>query len=155
MDMRFQNSKRFRAPLLLAPLGLALVLFTFGCRQASEQDIEHRVQVAAGKSSFRAYCAGCHGHDGKGDGPAAEYMTIPPADLTQITKRYGEFPSALIYNRIDGTIQEFPGASQQMPHWAEIWSETDTEWDSDREIRLRINELIAFLETIQDNSAEG
>lgn len=38
--------------------------------------------VAAGERAFRATCATCHGADGGGDGPAAEGLSVRPADLS-------------------------------------------------------------------------
>ena len=40
----------------------------------------------SGKEMFTEYCAPCHGVDGKGNGPAASAMKIPPTDLTQLAK---------------------------------------------------------------------
>ena len=42
---------------------------------------------------FVSYCASCHGVDGKGDGPAAAALKMPPTDLTLLSKdNAGEFP---------------------------------------------------------------
>lgn len=40
------------------------------------------VAVARGAELFPQHCASCHGADGRGDGPAAKGLDIPPADLT-------------------------------------------------------------------------
>lgn len=37
--------------------------------------------VALGEEVYRANCASCHGPSGRGDGPAGEGLTPPPADL--------------------------------------------------------------------------
>lgn len=37
--------------------------------------------IAAGEEAYRATCAVCHGIDGRGDGPGAESLPAPPADL--------------------------------------------------------------------------
>jgi|OpeIllAssembly_1097287.scaffolds.fasta_scaffold277769_2 mono/diheme cytochrome c family protein len=37
-----------------------------------------------GAALFQAYCASCHGRNGKGDGPAARAIRTPVPDLTQI-----------------------------------------------------------------------
>ena len=36
----------------------------------------------AGRDSFEFYCASCHGTGGKGDGPIASALKVPPTDLT-------------------------------------------------------------------------
>jgi mono/diheme cytochrome c family protein len=38
--------------------------------------------IADGESLYPVHCAGCHGPDGRGDGPEAKGSPVPPADLT-------------------------------------------------------------------------
>lgn len=38
-------------------------------------------EVALGEQVYAANCAGCHGADGHGNGPAAESFAVPPRDL--------------------------------------------------------------------------
>ena len=38
--------------------------------------------VAVGRTLFAAHCVACHGAQGKGDGPIARSLEVPPADLT-------------------------------------------------------------------------
>jgi putative copper export protein/mono/diheme cytochrome c family protein len=38
--------------------------------------------ITHGAALFAANCAICHGTDGRGDGPAAKSLSVPPADLT-------------------------------------------------------------------------
>ena len=39
--------------------------------------------AAPGKATYEKWCAGCHGLDGKGKGPAANWMLPRPRDFTQ------------------------------------------------------------------------
>lgn len=39
------------------------------------------VDPAAGRRQFLAFCAGCHGADGRGDGRLAMLLPVPPRDL--------------------------------------------------------------------------
>ena len=53
-----------------------------------------RTSATSGKEMYLAYCATCHGKEGKGDGPVASALKVPPADLTTLSKRNdGKFPS--------------------------------------------------------------
>ncbi len=132
---------------------VGLLALTSGCRGVAEDEVQVREMIAAGRASFRAYCAGCHGKEGKGDGPAVEYMTVPPADLTQVTKRHGQFPEEAIYERIDGSDVVDDNESKNMPHWGNIWRGMNPDWESPQDIRERIDELVAFIKSIQDTSA--
>ncbi len=38
--------------------------------------------TASGEGNFQSYCIGCHGDDGKGDGPLAESLDVKPRDLS-------------------------------------------------------------------------
>lgn len=81
-------------PILILPL-LAAVVAAAG--PAAAQD------PGAGARSYAAFCAGCHGAGGKGDGPVAELLTLPPPDLTRLAAgNGGRFPVAEVVFRIDG-----------------------------------------------------
>jgi mono/diheme cytochrome c family protein len=72
---------------------------------------------AFGKDQFNARCAGCHGVNGKGQGPAAKQVGFPVPDLTTYAKRNGgKFPTELAWQKIDGRPT---GWSQErsMPVW--------------------------------------
>ena len=77
--MNIKELKAFglQSLFITAFLVIGLVTFSSGCGGVSSDQVETLEMVAAGGASFRAYCAGCHGREGRGDGPAVEYMTIP------------------------------------------------------------------------------
>ncbi len=143
---------RFTTMCFIGLGATGLFAMASGCGGVAETEVHERELVAAGKASFRAYCSGCHGREGKGDGPAAEYMTVPPADLTQVIQRYGQFPEEAIYKRIDGSDVPDEVEANNMPHWGNIWRGMNPDWESPRDIRERIDELVAFLKSIQDTS---
>ncbi|MPQ94457.1 c-type cytochrome [Thioclava sp. JE_KL1] len=56
-----------------------------------------------GKALYGQYCASCHGDDGTGAGPMAEYLNVKPADLTGLAAANdGEFPMLKAIHIIDG-----------------------------------------------------
>lgn len=64
---------------------------------------QDEVVLKNGQQEYQAYCATCHGIQGKGDGPMSTILTVVPADLTQIRKKNnGEFPFWRVYKIIDG-----------------------------------------------------
>ena len=46
--------------------------------------------IATGQVLFERNCVACHGADGRGDGPAAESLEFPPADLSQHVPFHGD-----------------------------------------------------------------
>ena len=51
----------------------------------------------SGQRIFQDHCGACHGTEGTGNGPMAEVLKIPPADLTKISVRAGgTFPAARV-----------------------------------------------------------
>ena len=59
--------------------------------------------AVTGRADFKAFCAGCHGAEGRGDGPLAGDLPVRPADLTGIAARTGGvFPRVAVMSTIDG-----------------------------------------------------
>ena len=55
---------------------------------------------------YQAYCAACHGADGKGDGPASAALKSRPSDLTNLAKRNGgKFPELKVFGAINGDLR--------------------------------------------------
>src|SRR4249920_1295549 len=51
------------------------------------------IQSLTGRGLFDFYCATCHGRDGKGAGPVASALKVPPPDLTHLARgNTGVFP---------------------------------------------------------------
>ena len=102
----------------------------------------------SGGDLFRFYCASCHGLEGKGDGPVAPALTRRPPDLTTIARRNGgRFPTGRIEGFVTGNRQPtLAHGSAEMPVWGPIFTALDPE---DRMNRIRIENIIAFIESIQ------
>ncbi len=88
--------------------------------QASTPEIKHvpatYTSPSSGKEMYNAYCASCHGADGKGDGPAAPALKAPPTNLTALAaKTGGTFPAAHVAAVIQGGAMTPAHGSKEMP----------------------------------------
>lgn len=102
---------------------------------------------ALGKEMFRAYCASCHGTDGKGHGPAAQSLKEPPSDLTLLAKQSGgKFPAMRVTSSIrDGALAVH--GSKDMPVWGPIFSSVSA--DNPGVVNQRVSNLVGFIESMQ------
>ena len=111
-------------------------------------------EMTYGQAEFLNSCAACHGTDGRGDGPMAEVLNTPPADLTRIAaRRDGVFPAKEIYRIIDGRKEVRVHGTSDMPVWGRQFIDEDvaTYGPSGGEIVTteRIHELTTYVETLQ------
>jgi len=76
----------------------------------------------SGRQMYDAYCASCHGQGGKGNGPAASALKMPPTDLTQLAaKNGGTFPEAHVAEVIKGDSMMPAHGSKEMPVWGPVF----------------------------------
>ncbi len=77
-----------------------------------------RTSPASGKQMYNAYCASCHGLDGKGGGPAAPALKDPPTDLTTLSRdNGGKFPEDHIYTVLKFGVDAPAHGNAEMPVW--------------------------------------
>ncbi len=99
-----------------------------------------------GPDLYQLYCATCHGRDGKGAGPAAVSLKVPPPDLTTLARRRGgTFPRREVEGIVRGPATPSHG-SEEMPIWGPIFKGLDP---SDARNAARIDSLVSHLESIQ------
>jgi mono/diheme cytochrome c family protein len=105
-----------------------------------------------GKDSFEAYCASCHGSDARGNGPVAESLRNLPADLTVLASRNNDsFPSERVAAVLRGTSRTVVAhGTRAMP----IWGPMFRMFESDARTQVRIDNLVAYIETLQARSRE-
>lgn len=142
MKWAFGSKKDARISLLL---GLSALV---GC---SHSDDIGRTQVAAGAELFRVHCAGCHGADARGNGPAAEYIGVPVPNLTRLAANHGgEFPAERAFRVIDGQTDMAIHGARHMPSWGyEFFDSAADDEQAHREVTEKIDELLQYLRTIQ------
>jgi mono/diheme cytochrome c family protein len=128
---------------------LLVGLFSFVHGQKTQDPEGARlIESIQGPALFGAYCAVCHGQDGKGGGPMAKFLKVTTPDLTRIAARNGgTFPLARIQKAISGE-QQIPGGhgTREMPVWGPIFSQVA--WDQDLG-RIRVYNLAKRIEQMQ------
>ena len=119
-----------------------------------------------GRTLFGEYCAPCHGVDGKGHGPLAAGLRVPPPDLTTIAARNdGQFNAGAVEDRINGWKQiprtmgdaaarahtrdtgENPENMPVMPSFGPIFANLYRQEVRDRQIR--ITNLVRYVKSLQ------
>jgi mono/diheme cytochrome c family protein len=117
---------------------------------------QQEVGVTAGQMQFDDKCAVCHGLAGKGDGVLASTLNQPPADLTRLSANNdGSFPSSKAFDKIWGRDDEIISTHKmsEMPAFYDapvFGHDKDFESNAGRLSAAQVNEIIAFLLTIQE-----
>lgn len=106
---------------------------------------------ASGSEMYTTYCAVCHGATGKGNGPAASVFTKPPTDLTRLaTKNNGKYPAQHVYTVLKFGTSVPAHGNLEMPVWNTLFRSLDsTDETSDAVTRLRLNNLVEYIRSIQ------
>ncbi|MFL6194632.1 MAG: c-type cytochrome, partial [Thermoanaerobaculia bacterium] len=147
MRNKTKEGLQFIAFLGLASLAAALPL---AHDAAKARNPEGEDRVAKGAQAFGVYCASCHGLGGEGNGPMAEALKDRPADLTGIRERNGgAFPKDRLAAVIDGREAVLSHGPGSMPVWGLSFQDAGRDLDQEKEVRERIQDLVAFLESIQ------
>lgn len=107
-----------------------------------------RTAPVSGKQMYANYCAPCHGTDGRGKGPAAAALKVPPTDLTVLSRNnHGKFPDTHVVSVMQfGTGVQAHG-SENMPIWGPILGHMSANNAQDKQ--LRISNLSRYLQSIQ------
>jgi mono/diheme cytochrome c family protein len=137
---------------LAVALGLVCTVFVGAGSQgqtapAAEDQPTPLINSVKGPDLFRAYCASCHGVDGKGHGPAALALKATVADLTTIARNNnGEFPVARVQRIIMGEGMIASHGSREMPVWGPIFHQIEADVDRGN---VRLDNLVKYLQSIQ------
>ena len=103
-----------------------------------------------GRVTYLRYCASCHGVHGDGRGPVARALTFRPADLRELSRRYGSpLDPERLAAVIDGRTEVEAHGERDMPVWGERFDLPPDDVSRERAITQHIAELRAYLETIQ------
>src|SRR5512147_251880 len=102
----------------------------------------------SGKAMFDAYCASCHGVDGKGQGPAAAAMKSAVPDLSMLAKSHdGTYPAFSVAETLRITRPLSAHGSVDMPVWGPVFSHLSQQ--SNGVIQQRIHNINMYIESLQ------
>jgi mono/diheme cytochrome c family protein len=132
---------------------IALVAFAVGATAQDQQKVIKHVPVkdtspASGQEMYTNYCAVCHGKDGKGAGPAAEALKVPPTNLTLLSKNNGgKYPDMKVASSIRGDANLPAHGSKDMPVWGKLfWGMSH---GHEGEVQQRVANLNQYVESLQ------
>jgi mono/diheme cytochrome c family protein len=104
--------------------------------------------AASGQEMFTSYCAACHGKDGKGGGPAADALKVPPADLTVLAKNNGgKYPAMKVISTLHGEVNLQAHGSKDMPVWGSLFLKMSGGHEA--EVQQRVSNLTKYIESLQ------
>lgn len=111
------------------------------------------LELQLGESDFRIYCATCHGVDGTGTGPVADFLTLQPADLTQLARKAGgKFPADMLARIIDGRAEVKAHGPRDMPVWGDYFAAEKagaSKSAKEQDVAARIEALVVYLQSLQ------
>lgn len=104
------------------------------------------VRPDSGVEMYKAYCAACHGEDGKGNGPAAPAMKTRPTDLTRLAANNdGKFPAKDVEDVLRFGSPLAAHGSRDMP----VWGPALRAMDDEGMVVVRMANLLKHLQSLQ------
>jgi mono/diheme cytochrome c family protein len=105
-----------RIVALLIGAGLA----ASGCRNAEAPPASTSPAAATGQELYSTFCANCHGHEGRGDGVAAAFARVAPADFTRAEFKVRSTPAGSLPSDADlaAVIRRGAGGDGAMPSFS-------------------------------------
>jgi mono/diheme cytochrome c family protein len=141
-----------RQPILTV-LFIGLLAGTLSWMNIAIAPAQEMEVVAGGELEYQNYCAVCHGVDAKGQGIMSRFLTIRPADLTQLAKKNGgTFVFWRVYRSIDGSEEVRGHGARDMPIWGDRFRAQAGGNDSGSRAQAagRLLGLVFYLQHIQE-----
>jgi len=137
-----------RKTFLLWGLLVALAILAAAQKPVVKKGPAPETSPASGREMYVSYCASCHGTTGKGNGPAATALKVPPPDLTILSRRnQAKFPAAHVYQVIKGDAAMAAHGSKEMPVWGPVFSSMSK--GDQAMVQMRISNLTKYIESLQ------
>lgn len=110
-----------------------------------------QTSAASGQQMYSTYCATCHGTEGRGNGPAATALKVPPVDLTMLSqKNGGVFPANHVNSVLQFGVENPAHGSASMPIWGDLMLTLHAgSSNPDVQVHQRIVNLTDYLKKIQ------
>ncbi|MBM3765919.1 MAG: cytochrome c [Acidobacteria bacterium] len=125
---------------------VSLLFIVIGC-MAQDRSPRKLITTLDGKEIFNAYCASCHGLDGKGNGPVAPAIRSGVPDLTIIVRRKGKFPTTELEAFILGTGKLAAAhGSREMPVWGPLFRHVENDQDLGL---VRARRVVEYIQSLQ------
>ena len=132
-----------------AVLTAAMAVFWVDAVAAADQ--QPPTGSEAGRMIFNTICVSCHGKDARGGGPVAASLKTPPANLRLIARRRnGSFSHDEIGEYIDGRKAPVAHGTREMPVWGDTLATAAPEPEREQRRKLHIEEVVAYLKTLQE-----
>ena len=154
MGLAADENRRMEEPQgrSAGPALLALLFTLGGLSFAQEPKVINipapHTSPSSGRQMFEAYCAACHGKDGRGDGPVAPALKTRPTDLTILARqKEGKFPSIRVAKAITGEAAISAHGSKEMPIWGPVFMSMSHQHES--EAHLRVANLTDYIKSLQ------
>jgi len=152
--MNFRDSMRIRiSPEMKLLVGLVVASFfvlaaAANPQTASQSEPTNLIYSVKGPDLYQAYCASCHGADGRGGGAVAPALKAKVPDLTVLAKNNkGVYPVAKVRRVIAGDESGLPAhGTRAMPVWGPIFHQIERDQDFGN---VRLQNLAMYLESMQ------
>ncbi len=137
----------------MSAAAVALLLGLAGLAPAQQTKIKkvpaQYTSPTSGEEMYMAYCASCHGKNGKGNGPAAPALKQAPSDLTCLASTASDkkFPELHVQQSIRGDATYPAHGSKEMPVWGPIFSGLSS--SDGAATRQRVFVLTRYIESLQ------
>jgi hypothetical protein len=140
-----------RRPAIILALAAAGIVVS-GALPAAAQTIRREtarpIVSILGSDNYEAYCAVCHGRDGRGHGPAAPALKARVPNLSTLAWRNG---GRFSHNDVERAIlgKGTPMAAHgpgNMPNWGQVFRAFDRDTGM---CQLRIANLVRHIESMQ------
>ena len=149
-----RDRRRPLAGILAAALAAFVVIGPAGAAGEGQEPADAQ-KVSQGHGLYLAWCGSCHGETAGGDGPMAEFLTIPPTDLTLLSQEPGRrLDFDAVTAKVDGRETVRGHGSKEMPVWGEAFKVAE-EYGGEAMARAKIRAIVHYLQSIQAGESAG